>query len=745
MASVVNSWINGPNIQIGSAGGDVTIALERADYRLDWLSPMPRGTWVPRHQRTPGYLLDARRETVPYRPRPDVQQRLEEWLDDPDAPMSVLLVHGPGGLGKTRLANAFAGFAHQRGWGVARALDQRASTPAGMAGSAPGHVLVVVDYAERWHPDALVAMISALPTDFAGSTLRVLVLARSPSAWPQLTTQLDRVPTDLPEPMELGHLTSDPREREQAFRDAADAFRRALALPPGPTAPIDLADDAYGSALTLHMAALAAVCADRDEQPRPGLAELSGYLLSHERRFWPVDDYNRINAAVFVATLFGPVSDLETARELLERAHIATGAEANEAVVRHDRLYPSGNGPTTLEPLRPDLLGEDFVAAHLAADRHAAELLSNLLAQEQPALARQALVVLAATADRHEHVRPVLWGLLDEHRSLVVEAALPVFEVLIAHAPFETCWAVFGGLPEFHIAHLYSGLALAEHLVDALPATPPDWRRAYMLNHLSKRRADLLLVEPALAAARESTEVYEVLVEHDPRHLPDYAGSLSNLGGYLAQTGDDAGAVEPSRRAVEIFRELADIEPAHAINLAESLTNLSNRLCSDNNWTDAHEPAREAVELLRGLVEHDRRLLPRLAGACTNLGIQLAQAGDKPGALEAAREAIAIRSELVSAEPAVHMADYAKDCIVLAWGQALDNGAASASLPEAWRAAHTALHAYRVLAEVSEHAFAGQLLSALSTAADVLRAAAMSSDRGTVLATLDELLPDHHR
>ncbi|MFE9750930.1 hypothetical protein ACFYOT_39005 [Saccharothrix saharensis] len=144
--------VTGPVIQVGS--GAVTLALTHREYLLHWLAPAPP-THVPR--RSPGYLLDARQEVVPFRPRAE-ERVLAAWLEDP-VPLSVQLLHGPGGRGKTRLANHFATSAHAAGWSVAQADDLRTTRPATVAHERPDRLLVVVDYAERWAPDTLVTIV----------------------------------------------------------------------------------------------------------------------------------------------------------------------------------------------------------------------------------------------------------------------------------------------------------------------------------------------------------------------------------------------------------------------------------------------------------------------------------------------------------------------------------------------------------------------------------------------------------
>ncbi|MEU4446289.1 hypothetical protein AB0K14_04195 [Actinosynnema sp. NPDC050801] len=680
---VVGSHVAGSVVQLGS--GTVTLALERPDHRLDWLSPGAPRAWLPKHQRTPSYLLDARRETVPYRPRPAVQAHLTDWLDDPDAPMSVLLVHGAGGRGKTRLANAFATVAHASGWAVAEAVAQRTTTPAAPRTTRPDKVLVVADYAERWSPTSLVEMIRALPADFPGSTVRVLLLARSTAVWPQLTADLDRVPTDLPDPVELGDLTA-PDDRVQAFTDAAEAFARALGAPAA-TAP-DLSDDAYGSALTLHMAALAAVCAQRDDDPRPTLANLSTYLLHHERRFWPADRFEQTADAVFVATLFGPT---DTATALLARAGVADGEAARDLVRRHDHLYPEGG----FAPLRPDRFGEDFVADHLTTPR-AARIVERLFTGE----VRQPLIVLAAAADRHEHVRPVLWSLLTEHDGWGRHAGEPLIRTVIDHAPYSVAGQVYVKLPEYHTGLLRPSVELARYLMEHFPPDAPPQARAQMLMHVSGRLGDLGDHQGELEAALRCADIFEDLVTRGLPHLHDLADAFHSVGGAWSSLHEHERALEAVEKAEVLRRHLANLDPAsHLPELARLLRTIGRIRAQAGDEAGAMRATEEVIDILRAYP--DPGLLAAAHNTLSNLEAAL---GDRRAAFEAAAESIRLNRLLAVQDPEVHLPALANDYLTLAWGQ-LIVGPPPTHLPEALRAARKGLELYDALARQEPEVF----------------------------------------
>ncbi|MGH3760192.1 tetratricopeptide repeat protein [Actinophytocola sp.] len=673
--SVAGSWINGPNIQIGAAE-NVTLALDGEPYQVQWLEPVPRSSWVPKHRRTPSYLLDPRREVVPYWPRPDIERALTGWRDAVDAPASVLLLHGPGGQGKTRLANAFAGNSHERCWRVARAVS-KAVSPADVLDHGPptsgvgGPALVVVDYAERWPLDALVSMIRSVTTRNREHLVRILLLARTRAhVWTSLRPELDRLPLELAEPLEVADLVSGLADRAAAFTVAAQEFQAAMELSSTGVPVPDLDAPEFGSVLNLHMSALAAVCADHDQVRRPELTELSGFLLNHEARYWPngTAGVTRDDAAssVFLATLFGPLPDAELARTLLASAAFSD-TSPRALISWHDTLYPDrlSHDATTeaaLVPLRPDRLGEDFVARRLADHPRAAETLERLLLRwsddpDDPVTTdalRRCLIVLAAAADRHEVVRPVLWAVLEQSQSLATQVSGPVLLTLIAAAPVALCGTVLLRLPEYRTDLLQTAAALAKHVVRHLRADADPNLRVELLTQQTRRLRYAGDRKGALASAFQAAQESGELAKRDPAtYLPAYGSSLTNFGNQLSDAGERQAAITPAREAVTIFRYLAEAGPDHQDSLAASLNNLSAQLAEAGDKQGALGPAREALAIRRELAEADPLAFrPPLAATLQNFGVRLGEAGHTRDAVEPVGEAVALLGELVETNAA---------------------------------------------------------------------------------------------
>jgi tetratricopeptide (TPR) repeat protein len=443
-----------------------------------------------------------------------------------------------------------------------------------------------------------------------------------------------------------------------------------MGLPSTGVAVPDLDAPEFDSVLTLHMSALAAVCADHDVVRRPELSELSGFLLHHEARYWPngTAGVTRDDAAasVFLATLLGPLPDAELARTLLASAAFSD-ATPRALLSWHDTLYPDrlSHDATTeaaLVPLRPDRLGEDFIARYLADHPRAAETLERLLLRwsdspDEPGITdtlRRCLIVLAAAADRHEVVRSVLWAVLERSTSIAAHVSAPVLQTLIAAAPVALCGTVLLRLPEYRTDLLQTAAALAKHVVLHLRADADPGLRVELLAHLTRRLKHAGDRQGALASAFQAAKECGELAERDPAtYLAAYGRSLTNVGNQLSDTGERQAAITPAREAVTIFRYLAESGPDHRDSLAASLNNLSTQLADAGDKQGALAPAREALAIRRELAEADPLTFrPHLATTLQNFGVRLGEAGHMRDAVEPASEAVALLRELVEANAA---------------------------------------------------------------------------------------------
>ncbi|NUT53406.1 MAG: hypothetical protein HOV94_39895, partial [Saccharothrix sp.] len=310
----------------------------------------------------PSRLLDARSQVVPFQHRDDELRQLAGWRDADDARLSVLLLHAPGGQGKTRLAAELA--ARSDSWSVRQAtLGAAAPLQPGTGGDG---VLLIVDYADRWAHSELLGLFSELLV--TPRPVRVLLVGRSVRWFAALRGELadHRVPTaDLA----LPHLAADRRAVFTAARDryaAPELYDLSEVDDIEP--PSSLEDPDFGLVLSLHTAALVAVDArSRGQIPPSDPHELSAYLLDREYMAWQRlhdasrqgTDY-RTPPSVMARTVFTSVLTGPTSHQAGERAlsSLNLPEHPQRLLLDHRLCYPPVDRTTVLEPLHPDRLAE---------------------------------------------------------------------------------------------------------------------------------------------------------------------------------------------------------------------------------------------------------------------------------------------------------------------------------------------------------------------------------------------------
>ena len=139
----------------------------------------------------PSHLLSAFSSAVNFIGRSQEIRYLESWRDG-QREQAVQVIYGPGGQGKTRLADEFARRCNHDGWDIIRATlvggSESSIRQTDVEHSKAG-LLVVVDYADQW---TLLDLISMLNDAHLRNQqrLRVLMLARGTEWWIALRQSL---------------------------------------------------------------------------------------------------------------------------------------------------------------------------------------------------------------------------------------------------------------------------------------------------------------------------------------------------------------------------------------------------------------------------------------------------------------------------------------------------------------------------------------------------------------------------
>ncbi|RSN59590.1 hypothetical protein DMH12_10035 [Streptomyces sp. WAC 04229] len=593
------------------------------------------------------------------------------------------MLTGAGGQGKTRLARRLTDTLGWRGWVTGHLSPDLTDDPAPDA--APPDfttlttalpLLLVVDYAET-RPRLLRRFITHLHR--SRHRVRVLLLARSDGQWRTGSLQAIADVRDLLEEAPVIPLapliptSQAAQDRRHAFHRAAHDLALLLPLLPALPAhewtalaaalrpPADLHEPRYDNVLTLQMAALVGLLqhGPRPVDAAPGRPP-ERTLLQHEDRFWEASADSpayrlglsapTLAAAVAVAALCGAGTREEAVRVIATLPSLPAHQTATTAAWLAS-LYPA-DGDRYWGSLQPDRIAE-YHASRTLTDGNVA--LPALLSAAAPGQQAQLITVLARAAIAHYNTG----------RTTASEQVLTILDTALDAAPmsYQGVQSAADALP--YPSRVIAPLAL--HLTTALAHTHKQLAAgnpvayepglAGSLSNLGIRLAETGYRSEALTAAEEAAEIWRRLAQDTPAaYEPDLAGSLSNLGIRLAETGYRSEALTTTDEAVMIYRRLAQDNPAaYEPNLATSLSNLGIQLAETGRRSEALTAEQEAVEIRRRLAQDNPATYePNLAGSLSNLGIRLAETGRRSEALTAAEEAAEIRRRLAQDNPATY-------------------------------------------------------------------------------------------
>ncbi|MFM9492114.1 tetratricopeptide repeat protein [Streptomyces galilaeus] len=660
---------------------------------------------VKRARSQPARLLQARYAVVDFTGRHAELADLKAWRDSDD-PVSVLLMHGAGGQGKTRLANEFARISRDDDWKVL--LARHASDPSIAADHSHNQssegvqhknagILTIVDYAERWPTvDLLKLLVDATRQRIK---TRVLLVARPSGVWWQtLSDDLERRDIETCE-LTLGALADDVDVRpETLYTVAVDRFAQALDVPGVSNLEIQpavLTDSAFRQALTVHMAALVAVDAfrrgqhgdhDGSEAPR-NPAEISAYLLARERAYWEkLHAHQRIRITAdalgqtaYTAALTGPLSYAD-GLEALARVRVATNEPGDRSLKDHAIAYPppiDTGGVTYLDPLYPDQLAEDFLA--LSVPGHGVltyppdpwstdaprRLLSNS-ASNSSRWARPALTGLIAAAQRWPHViTQQLTPLLTAHPQMAVQAGGAALVALANLPDLDTAIleAIEPHLPEGQHVDLAPGIAaIAYRLAYYRMARTEDMiEQAVIGTDLAERLHYAGLHDAAVHHAQDALATWRHVAATNPANNAQLATALGNLSIHLSTVGQRDEALAAAQEAVTLHRGLAQTDiAADPSGLSAALNSLSTHLGAAGRPEEAIAASQEAVAIERHLTRLDPAARQsNLASALGNLGNHLGEVGRWEEAVAAAQEAVTIHRRLAAEDPGARAPDLA--------------------------------------------------------------------------------------
>ncbi|MFD6426158.1 tetratricopeptide repeat protein [Streptomyces sp. NPDC060198] len=537
---------------------------------------------------------------------------------------------------------------------------------------------MIVDYAERWPQADLIDFLSDCRQQ-AVQPIRVLLVARSAGGWWSTPTRhltdwghaFDDVPL-LP----LDH--DEGVDRSALYAQACRYFASIIGVTV-PDGSRDLSGDGFSTVLSLHMAALVDVEAKRRGEVLTGRqGEISSYLMKRERDYWESllkSHQVSIGPDVFAQTVYTAILTGALPRIDALAALARTGIDSNEPTAKvlkdHAVAYPVQQFGTALEPLHPDLLGEDFLALLLPAEPVMSSLADpwsvdaprrlvtgRTASGDRPAGApwvKPSLITLIETARRWEHVtRQQLVPLLADRPEVFSRAGSAAISRLADNQwiPESVLDAFEARLP-FRNVELDAGAAVLSGRLETYRlerAGDDSSARAEVYRNLAHRLYAVGDHAGAAVRMQRSLKIRVQLAGDGDDELAELAFDLDAAGIMFHMNGNREYALTASRGAVNIFTDLVgrlkskDLKLAHEYRsrLTYALANFSARSLPAEVRRDT---AREGVRQSRLAIGDGDPTQDHieLSGCLQNLGNALSELDQWEEALTCLQEAVAIR------------------------------------------------------------------------------------------------------
>ena len=319
-------------------------------------------SWMP-----PGALLRADLGVVEFHMRERELKELENWCIGRER-LLVQLCHGPGGMGKTRLAIELCRRMKQFKWRTGFLDKDQFQQDAELwrkALEVDEPLLLVLDYAQdradtiRWLVEQVVAV--------KGARVRLLLLARKPGEW------LERLKSHAPareiftgpafSKRSLSPVSVAKEDRRRSWDIANRDLAKALRVPPVARPPENLEADHFQRVLLLQMSVLAGLDGVQVED-EDGLLD---YVLRRERSFWarqlrvnnlPETLLPGLWQAMAAVTHNMGVETEADGLHIFQGLPFFSGQPAATLHALNQILADCYPGSKWIEPVQPDLLGE---------------------------------------------------------------------------------------------------------------------------------------------------------------------------------------------------------------------------------------------------------------------------------------------------------------------------------------------------------------------------------------------------
>ena len=605
---------------------------------------------------------------------------LRAWLHK-ETPISVRVLTGNAGHGKTRLALEMIEELVQQGWRAGflthtelkRFLTQ--SDIAGWGWNSP--TLVVVDYASAsarelraWFKELGDSHVWENAEGINGRQLRLLLLERQAergSGWWATVfglgddaTVLEKL-TDPSEPVALRPL-DDAEQRRAILTNTLVKLGSTVTLPaPGNDADFDrrLAELTWaGVPLLLMLAAVTVVREGWGHVLAMGPKDLVlNVARTESERILRVVESQSVSKSLgpFVKHVAAVVTlrqglTAEATRVMIEQESGELGYRLpNGSAAMRDAFAVALPGDAGgIAPVEPDMVGEALLLDVWKEDNiQALPAIARAYAADPDAVAKTVVRTCQDYVIRgHRH--PLNWlekiraDSTDLYALIHLSDAMPTSTLELRELAAELDKAVVEKAypPAGSLMNMHQLMTFAEAL--------------YRLSH---RFSDLGQWENAFGTMGGAVSLYRDLTMVVPDiGQPKLAISLSDLATCFSGLGQREEALPPSQEAVEISRVLAAVRPeAYLPTLAICLNIRSVCLYDFGRLEEALDAIEEAVAIRRKLVAADADYFrPELGRSLLNLSTYLSSLGRREEALAASEEATTIGHDLAVANPDAH-------------------------------------------------------------------------------------------
>jgi len=411
------------------------VPLTFGSRRVELAAPGPRP-----HARSPRRnqvttLLDGRSQVVPFVPRLAEQQWLRRWCETDPQPVSLAVLSGEGGAGKSRLAGRLCDDLADAGWITGLLRPAPGIEPAVPFENAGRPALLVLDYAD--HRQDEVAELQDLLPSLGWSKVRVLAVVRDGKAFLDRLRLARAGSIDYQGQewhLELAARPLDVGERQRHYHAAIRAFADDQQLPP----PVVLSPPqleqrlaAVATPLLVHAAALLDLL-DPELSGVQDPEDVLRHLLDREDlRFWEQDFAGLLESTdtrrrvVAVSTLVGvenPADGEDLAQALAALAAAGSPASNRDQVTeRMKRRY----GRLLLR-VEPDLLGEQLIADSVVRPDRVAAVVSQVTAPGPRSRMLEVLLRMCGSpiGTVRQDTQSALTRVLDDHLEGLLQQAI---------------------------------------------------------------------------------------------------------------------------------------------------------------------------------------------------------------------------------------------------------------------------------------------------------------------------------